>query len=69
MQTRLLKVSEVASWLYISRSYAYKLVKQGDIPAVRVGHLLRVLPQELERYVQERAMRDGTPIKFINPQV
>jgi excisionase family DNA binding protein len=68
MQARLLKVTEVASRLYISRSYAYKLVQQGDIPAVRVGHALRILPQALERYIRERAIRDEIAVKLIKPQ-
>ena len=68
MQARLLTVTEVASRLYISRSYAYQLVKQGDIPAVRIGHCLRVLPQGLERYIQERTLRYGAAAKFIQPQ-
>ena len=69
MQARLLKVTEVANRLFISRSYAYQLVKQGDIRAVRIGHVLRVLPQELERYILERAMRDETVVKPLDPQV
>ncbi len=38
----LLRVTEVAEELNIARSTAYQLVASGQLPAVRVGRLVRV---------------------------
>ena len=42
MSTNLLTPNEVAERLSISRSQAYKLCKQGDIPKVQVRGSVRV---------------------------
>jgi excisionase family DNA binding protein len=38
----LLRVEEAATYLGISRGLAYALAKQGKLPSVRLGRLLRV---------------------------
>ena len=44
----LLDVSQVAEYLRISRSSVYKLIEQQQIPAIRIGRLLRVRKNELD---------------------
>jgi len=51
-KSKLLKASEIAAILNISRAFAYKLIKNGDIPAVQIGASLRVRPSDLEAYIE-----------------
>jgi len=44
----LLDVSQVAEYLRISRSSVYKMIEGRQIPAIRVGRLLRVRKKELD---------------------
>jgi len=48
----LLRAVDVAQRLNISRAMAYRLMQQGDIPIVRVGHSVRVRSCDLEDYIQ-----------------
>jgi excisionase family DNA binding protein len=50
---RLLKASEVAERLQISRTQAYRLMKIGEIPAIRVGSSVRVKRSDLEEYIEK----------------
>ncbi len=59
MEEPLLKSEEVARILHVSRSFAYLLMQRGDIPTVRVGKAIRVLPEDLNRYIQERHSTNG----------
>jgi excisionase family DNA binding protein len=47
----LLKVTEVAQRLGVSRMTIYRLISTGELPAVRVAGALRVDQVELDRYV------------------
>ena len=58
METKLLTPSDVAEVLKISKAKAYALLKSGDIPTVRIGALVRVRQQDLERYVNEKVNQD-----------
>lgn len=56
-QPLLLRVSEVAELLAISRSRVYELIHAGDIPVVRMGganHAVRIPKYALEAWVKER---------------
>lgn len=53
----LLDVSEVADYLRISRSSVYKLIERQQIPAIRIGRLLRVRKDELDKTL--RSMGSG----------
>lgn len=48
---RLLTVEEVASDLRVSKMTVYRLIKQGTLPAVRVGRGYRIKAQQVERYL------------------
>lgn len=47
----LVRVTEVARRLNISRSLAYRLVQQGDLPCIRINHSVRVRASDLDEYV------------------
>jgi len=45
----LMRIEEYAAWAGIGRGLAYALAKRGDLPTVRLGRLLRVRRDGLER--------------------
>ena len=51
---RFYKVKDIAVILGISQRAANRLVKGGDLPAVRCGAALRVSADDLESFVQQR---------------
>jgi excisionase family DNA binding protein len=62
METRLLKSEEVARILQVSKAYAYVLMNRGEIPAVRIGKIVRVRLEDLERYINEKTAQNETPM-------
>ncbi len=44
-------VKDVAAYLRVSRSWVYQHAEDGTLPCVRVGGLLRFLPNEIRRHV------------------
>jgi len=50
---QLLTGEEVARILKISRAYAYRLMKQGDIPTIKMGRTVRVSYDNLLKFIQE----------------
>jgi len=53
----LLTVAEVAAMMRVSTMTVYRLIKGGEIAAVRVGHNYRIREAEVERYLAGRAVR------------
>jgi excisionase family DNA binding protein len=53
----LLTVDELAAFLRCGRGTAYALIARGDLPAVRIGRLLRVPRQALAAMVRAGAYR------------
>ncbi len=51
----LLTVDQVAERLGIGRSLAWRLVREGALPSIRLGRLVRVPQQALERWIAEQA--------------
>ena len=51
-EARLLRARDVAGELSISRALAYRLLRTGKIPVVRIGHAVRVKRSDLEEYVE-----------------
>jgi excisionase family DNA binding protein len=47
-----MKVAEVAQELRIARSWAYELIANGSIPAVKIGRSVRVRRKELESWLE-----------------
>ena len=54
---RLLRLSEVADRLALSRSMCWKLVATGELPSIRIGRACRVRPSDLEAFVADPAER------------
>ncbi len=52
MERLLLRPSEVAEALGVSRTKAYELIARGELPSVRVGHSLRVSADDLAAWIQ-----------------
>jgi excisionase family DNA binding protein len=63
MTDRLLKGGDVAVVLGISRSLAYRMMRTGEIQSIRFGRSIRVRPEALERFLQERTMKNGLELK------
>lgn len=53
MTEKLLNGNQVAEILNISRAAAYNLMKRGQLPSVRFGRSVRVMPGDLELFIQE----------------
>ena len=45
------KSPEVAEILDVSRTFAYRMLKQGVIPSIRIGRTVRVRPQDLDTFI------------------
>ena len=58
-RARFLTVREVASVLRVSNMTVYRLIKSGELPAVRVGKSFRLREEDLDRYLAERYTRAG----------
>lgn len=56
---KLLTVSEVARLLRVSNMTIYRLLKSGDLPAVRVGKNYRIQKRDIEAYLQRALMPEG----------
>ena len=48
----LLTGGDVARILKISRSYAYRLMRRGEMPVVRLGRSVRVRPIDLDQFIK-----------------
>ena len=53
----LLTVSEVAQVMRVSNMTVYRLIKAGQLGALRVGKNYRIRRRDVERYLAERAVR------------
>ena len=54
LQMVLLRPTDVARMLNISRSLAYRLLQTGAIPVVHINSAVRVKLQDLEAYVEQQ---------------
>jgi excisionase family DNA binding protein len=53
----LLTVAEVAAGMRVSNMTVYRLIKTGELPAVRVGKGYRIREADLRRFLDERSVR------------
>lgn len=53
----LMTVAEVAAAMRVSTMTVYRLVKSGELPALRVGHNYRIRGGDVERYLAGRAVQ------------
>lgn len=52
----LLTCKEVSEILQISKALAYRLVREGTIPSFRVGKVVRVKTDELQRFIDQNSV-------------
>lgn len=58
MQTDIMTIKEVSSYLKITEKTAYRLTAEGKIPGFKVGGAWRFRKQEIDTWIGER-MKDG----------
>jgi excisionase family DNA binding protein len=49
----LLKVSDVARMTQVSLSQVYTMIREGALPAVRFCTMLRVRPEDLQKFIED----------------
>ncbi len=57
---RLLMVREVAELMRVSNMTVYRLIKSGQLPALKVGKNYRIRESDVEKYLTDRAV-GGVP--------
>ena len=58
-RARFLTPAEVADLLRVSSMTVYRLIKAGDLRAVRVGKAYRIREDDIDRYLAERYTQAG----------
>lgn len=59
IEARLLTVNEVADLLRVSRMTVYRLIKEGQMPALRVGRNYRLREDDVDEYLSQRYTQAG----------
>ncbi|HYZ92955.1 MAG TPA: helix-turn-helix domain-containing protein [Actinomycetota bacterium] len=54
--SRLLTVAEVATVMRVSRMTVYRLIRRGQLKAIRVGRNYRVREDDLNEYLEAQAV-------------
>ena len=54
---RLLTVGEVAATMRVSNMTVYRLIKSGDLPALRVGKNYRIRESDVDVFLSDRSVR------------
>jgi excisionase family DNA binding protein len=54
---RLLTVAEVAGTMRVSNMTVYRLIKNGDLPALRVGKNYRIRESDVDVYLSDRSVQ------------
>jgi excisionase family DNA binding protein len=58
-RARFLTVGEVADLLRVSSMTIYRLIKDGEMPAVRVGKSYRLREEDIDAYLAKRYTEAG----------
>jgi excisionase family DNA binding protein len=58
-EARLLTVSEVANLLRVSRMTVYRLIKEGQMSALRIGRSYRLREYDVDDYLSRRYTQAG----------
>ncbi|MGH9023861.1 MAG: helix-turn-helix domain-containing protein [Acidimicrobiia bacterium] len=56
-ESALLVVREVAELMRVSRMTVYRLIRAGDLPAIRVGRNLRIRQGDVAAYLEARSVQ------------
>lgn len=62
-----LTAPQVAARLQLSRALVYALIQRGELPAVHIGRSVRVLPDDLDRWLHARRVAGrsvGDPLSW-----
>ena len=54
---RLLTVAEVAATMRVSNMTVYRLIKTGELPALRVGKNYRIRESDVDAYLADRSVQ------------
>ncbi len=54
---RLLTVAEVAATMRVSNMTVYRLIKSGQLPAIRVGKNYRIRESDMNAYLSGRSVK------------
>ncbi len=54
-----LTVEQIQDLLQVGRTFAYSLIRSGELPSYRVGRLLRVRRQDVERWLEQNRCAAG----------
>ncbi|HEX5627784.1 MAG TPA: helix-turn-helix domain-containing protein [Actinomycetota bacterium] len=54
---RLLTVAEVAGTMRVSNMTVYRLIKNGDLPALRVGKNYRIRESDVDVFLSDRSVQ------------
>ena len=58
-RARFMTVAEVAALMRVSTMTVYRLIKSGQLPAVRVGKSYRLREDDVDRYLAQRYTEAG----------
>jgi excisionase family DNA binding protein len=58
-RARFLTVAEVADLMRVSTMTVYRLIKAGDLAAVRIGKSYRIREDDVDRYLSRRYTEAG----------
>ncbi len=58
-EARFVTVNEVAELMRVSKMTVYRLINQGDLPAVRIGRGYRIREEDVHRYLDSRYTEAG----------
>ncbi|CAA9402915.1 helix-turn-helix domain-containing protein [uncultured Nocardioides sp.] len=56
---KFLTIAEVASMMRVSKMTVYRLVHNGELPAVRVGRSFRVTEEDVDEYLRKSFFNAG----------
>jgi excisionase family DNA binding protein len=59
VEHRLLTVREVAEAMRVSTMTIYRLIRAGDLPAIRIGKHFRIREADLSGYLDAQTVRGG----------
>ncbi len=57
----LMTVPEIAKLLRTSKMNIYRLIRRGELPAIRIGHKLRVRRSDLKSYLESCTANPAAP--------
>ncbi|MBM3469638.1 MAG: helix-turn-helix domain-containing protein [Armatimonadetes bacterium] len=65
-------VAQVAAHLQLNRLTVYRYVREGRIPAARIGKVYRIFREDVDRFLEARLVGPGrsapAPAKVVRPQ-